>query len=110
MKRYTTFLLSALTLFVLGEFLFLSINSTHAQKQDVPDTVPGQYIVVLKEGGQDPQGIASDMAKIHGLSPEHIYSTVLRGFSATIPAARLERVRGDSRVQFISEDRIVQAT
>ena len=81
--------------------------ATGAEAQNKPDAVPGQYIVVLKDDVTSPRDVASEMAKSHGLSPEHVYETALKGFSATIPAARLEKVKQDPRVEFVSEDNVV---
>lgn len=68
----------------------------------------GNYIVVLKDT-VDPQDAATKMAKTHNLSVDNVYNHALKGFSATIPAARLENVKHDPRVQFVSEDREVAA-
>ena len=65
--------------------------------------------MVLKDNVGNPQDVANEMARTHGLSVEHVYTTALKGFSATIPQARLDKVKGDGRVQFVSGDRIVEA-
>jgi subtilisin len=71
--------------------------------------VPGQYIVVLKDSVTDSSTVASEMGRTHGLSIAQEYSHALKGFSATIPAARLNAVKNDPRVAFVSEDRVVAA-
>jgi subtilisin family serine protease len=112
MTKYTvpSFLVTALTLSILGGILlFQPQRDANAQNQHGLDAIPGQYIVVLKDEAQNPQNVANEMAKTHGLSVEHVYTTVLKGFSATVPRAWLERVRSDPRVQFVSEDREVSA-
>lgn len=68
---------------------------------------PESYIVVLKEGADAP-ALANEMALQHGLSVEHVYERVIQGFSAVIPPARLEKIRADARVAFISADQEVQ--
>ncbi len=67
---------------------------------------PAEYIIVLKDDA-DSDAVASDMGRSHGLGIGNVYSHALKGFSATIPAGRLNAVRGDPRVAFVSEDREV---
>lgn len=91
------------TLLILIFFLAI-FASAHAAK---PDIIPDQYIVVLKDTVSEPQTIASDMEKKFGLSVEHTYTKALKGFSAKFSPDKLEKVKSDSRVLFISEDREV---
>ena len=72
----------------------------------VSDVVPDQYIVVLNDN-ENSDFVADEMVKNNGLSVEHRYSAALRGFSAKIPVNRLDEVKNDPRVQFVSEDRVV---
>jgi subtilisin len=71
--------------------------------------VPGRYIVVLKSGA-DPGAVSRDQHGRFGLAPGHLYRAALHGFVANIPAGRLDDVRRDPRVAFVSQDRTVQAT
>jgi len=64
-------------------------------------------IVVLRDDAADPPAVAADLGRRHGFQPEFVYEHALRGFAATIPAARRAAVAADPRVQFISEDREV---
>lgn len=73
------------------------------------DKIPGKYIVVLQDSA-DPSAVAPEMGRAYGLAVAETYSHALKGFSATIPAARLNAVKNDPRVAFISEDRIVEAS
>ena len=72
--------------------------------------VPGQFIVVFHDWVVDPAVEADAMASEHGLGLLYVYRYALKGFAATVPAARLALIRRDARVAFVSEDRIVQAT
>ena len=74
------------------------------------DVIPGQYIVVLRDGIPDVPAVANEHARRHGAGLLHIYEHALRGYAATIPAARLAQVKADPRVLFISEDREVHTT
>ena len=98
-----------LALLILIGSLFVFSAGLQVNAQGKSDVAPGSFIVVLKDSAANPQDVANEMALQHGLAVGHVYATALKGFSATIPPARLERIRNDSRVQFISEDRVVEA-
>ncbi len=102
------FFASFLILFSLGS-IFLSQADFKVEAQGRSDLIPNDFIVVLKDNVGNPQDIANEMARIHGLSIEHVYFSALKGFSATIPQARLNKIKDDNRVQFVSEDRAVEA-
>lgn len=88
-----------------------SPQSDHARD----DVIPGRYIVVLEDGTgeagaqgsrQDPKQVASDMARANEVEEvTHTYGSALKGFAARIPAGRVDDVRSDPRVAFVSEDR-----
>lgn len=69
--------------------------------------VPDSYIVVFKDNDSSPNEHASAMARKYGLSLEYTYTHALKGFSATIPAARLEQIKSDPDIKFVSQDRYV---
>jgi aqualysin 1 len=66
--------------------------------------IPGHYIVTLKDG-VEPTGFA----KAQGLAPSFTYRSALNGFSAYLPAARLEQLRNDPSVERIEQDGVVYA-
>lgn len=68
------------------------------------DVVPDHYIVVLRAGAS-PQDVARD----HGLTPNHVFVAALNGFAATIPPQRLSAVQADPRVDFVEPDVVVEA-
>ena len=78
-------------------------NLADAQK------VPGHYIVVLKGSVADPAAVAKEMGSKHGLALGFIYSHALKGFSAEIPDAVLDKVKNDKRVNYVELDQVVQA-
>ena len=71
---------------------------------------PARYIVVLNPGSTDPGAVAAEHANEHSLVVSHIYRYALRGYAATVPAARLDDLRADPRVAYISEDGLVEAS
>jgi subtilisin family serine protease len=72
--------------------------------------IPGRYIVVLKPSAGDPGAVANDHAKRDNASVDHVFRHALRGYSARIPDARIDAVRNDPRVEFVTEDFEVHAT
>src|SRR3972149_3860683 len=60
------------------------------------------YIVVLKAGTSSSPAVAADHARRYGVQVSHIYEHALKGYAAVIPAARLEFVRNDPNVEFLS--------
>ncbi len=93
---------------VLAVVLLLTLSRVSATKAaPASGVVPGQYIVVFKDTVSRPADAASEMARTHGLGLLHTYNFAIKGYAATIPAARLNAVKADSRVLFVSEDRVV---
>ena len=62
-----------------------------------------RYIVVLKPGA-DSRAVANEHARDHALTVHFVYEAALRGYAATIPAARVEQVRRDARVDYLERD------
>ena len=80
-----------------------SVNFAEAQK------IPNHYIIVLKDSVADPVAVAKDIGSKHGLGLGFIYSHALKGFSAEIPDAVLDKVKNDNRVSYVEQDQVVQA-
>jgi subtilisin family serine protease len=64
--------------------------------------VPGQYIVTLKDGAgvQSARALAADLK----VTPRHVYSSALNGFSASLSAGQLSALQHDSSVARIEEN------
>jgi subtilisin family serine protease len=84
------------------------VDSFDTQSGSLQKVADG-YIVVLNDDVRNIPEVASDMAKAYGLSIGYTYRTVLNGYSATIPAARLQALQGDARVKYIEPDYIATA-
>lgn len=65
---------------------------------------------MFKDGVTNPHAVANEMARTHGLALDQTYDTALKGFAAVIPAGRLNHLKSDPRVQFISEDLELSST
>lgn len=98
---------SLLSLITLGFLVVTALQARSVNAQPTNERIPGQYIVVLKDSTPNPNEVANEMAKIHGLGLQQVYEHALKGFAATVPDARLEAVKRDARVDFVSDDRKV---
>ena len=68
------------------------------------ERVPGKYIVLFKDDAvENPQQAANEKAQQYGLGLDHVYEHAVKGFSATIPEARLAAVREDPQVQKVEQ-------
>src|SRR5215210_386380 len=96
--------------FVVAIVLLLSVFGTAdsaAKAAPASGVIPGKYIVVFQDSVSNPNQVANDLARKHGLGLLYSYGYAIQGFAATIPSARLEAVKADPRVLFLSEDREV---
>ena len=85
-------------------------SATPGQGQGPPeDVIPGQYIVVLEEGVRDPTAVAREHAQGYGAQVLQTYQHAIRGYAARIPDQRLDRVRADSRVDYVEPDQTMRA-
>jgi subtilisin len=71
-------------------------------------TIPGQYIVVLKDGVSEPT-VAADHAK-NGAQVFQHYRHALNGYAAKLSNSQLATVRADKRVLFVAPDEEVEAS
>jgi subtilisin len=74
------------------------------------DTVPGQYIVVFKGSVRDANRATDDQERAHGFRARYRYGRALKGFTARLSAAQVERLQADPQVAFVTQDRVVHAT
>src|SRR5215510_13396180 len=91
----------------LGVFALylLAASNLFAENDDAESRpIPGQYIVVLKQGHEP-----SAVFNAHALNPHRVYSHALSGFVAAVPAARLSALKNDPRVAFVEQDLEVSA-
>ena len=67
--------------------------------------IEGSYIVVLNEGAD-----ARAVAAVAGVSPQHVYSAALNGFSASLNAGQLNALRSHPSVDYVEQDQVVLPT
>lgn len=89
--------------------LVLAMSNLAAVSAQPTPKGPDGYVVVLRDGS-DPLAVAREHANAHALSVAFVYEHALKGYSARIPASRLEKIASDPRVLFISPDHPVKAT
>ncbi|HEU4562141.1 MAG TPA: hypothetical protein VFS20_30210, partial [Longimicrobium sp.] len=58
--------------------------------------IPGEYIVVLNDGAD-----ARSVVAVAGVSPKHVYTTALDGFSATLNQGQLVALQHNRNVKWI---------
>jgi len=93
-----------------GAFLgAAALSVVPAAAQPEAEFIPNQYIVVLKDEVASPAEFSAAVARLGGVTIQHVYGSALKGFAATIPPDRLEALRRDPQVDFISPDRRVYA-
>ncbi len=71
--------------------------------------IPGQYIVVFKDSVTDADVTSDEISKKEGLGRQDVYTHVIKGFSANIPDSKLQKIKDDPRVAFITQDREINA-
>ncbi|ADV67956.1 S8 family peptidase [Deinococcus maricopensis] len=78
--------------------------------------IPGQYIVVLKDGAssvraQSAGQLVSDLGlEAAGVSVLQVYSTALNGFAAKLSDANLAKLKSNPAVAYVEQDQVVKAT
>jgi aqualysin 1 len=85
---------------VLVTALAAMIVSLPAQAGPAPD----RYIVVLNDNVSDPGSVGREQARAHGAQIGFVYTHALKGYSATIPAGRVDALRADPRVAYVELD------
>ncbi|WP_229780764.1 S8 family peptidase [Deinococcus malanensis] len=68
------------------------------------NVIPGQYIVVLKEG-VEPRGLA----QAAGVTPKFVYS-IVNGFAGSLNEGQLNALRNNPNVAYIEPDQVYNAT
>jgi len=71
--------------------------------------IPGRFIIVLKDEVTNPGEVAQILSHRHGLVTRHVYRAALKGFSANIPAQKMQAVKADPRVSYVEPDLVVRA-
>lgn len=99
------------------------VTQSSSDAKSADNLIPGQYIVVLKDGAVDlsrndsyaekvrkVKAVGQGILKARGARPEALgfaYGHALKGFSAALSAAEAKQLRADARVAYVEQDRII---
>jgi subtilisin family serine protease len=103
MRKY--FLVSV----VAVAFLSFTVALVAPRVSGAADGEPGDYIVIFNDDVAQPYDATVQVAGEHGLTVSHAYRHVIKGFAASVPAGRLNALKNDPRVAFVSDDGAVFA-
>lgn len=103
-----------LVCFSIFTIIFLVNSQAFSQERIMPKKrkqgiVPGQYIVTFHNYIREPGAVAERLGKLHKFGVQHVYRRALKGFSASMPEAVVERLKRDPDVALIEPDRLVYA-
>ena len=90
---------------LLLPLITLSFSFTTIEARKTPELTKN-YIVVLNDNVNVDQ-TSDQMSSSHKFAKEDVYNKVVRGYSAQLNNSQLNNIRKDSRVKFVSEDRVV---
>ena len=74
-----------------------------------PEASSRDVIVVFYDDERDVDGLADQHGHAYGAEISARYHSALKGYAAKISRARIDDVRRDPRVAFVSDDRVVEA-
>jgi len=103
MRRFprTKLLSGGAVAFAVLFLLFGPASGGHPEAAADSDIIPGRYIVVLKKSAS-PSAVASR----HGLRPQVVYKSALRGFAGSFSDKAVRRLRADPSVLLVEPDRV----
>jgi subtilisin len=94
---------------VLGLASLAALSIVVVAPADAAGHAPGRYIVVLQDSVKDPGAVAADHSRRDNAQVSAVYRYAFKGYAAAIPDDRVDDVRGDPRVEFVSTDSPVEA-
>ena len=98
--------------------LLLSAGLAACRDATIPDVpaapvsatvVPGQYIVVFRDGVTDPVGLSTRMAKAQGGTLRFTYTSALKGFAARLSNDAVRALEQDPLVAYVEPDQEFRA-
>jgi len=94
--------------FTLSIAALLAASGVRTMGQ-APQASSRNVIVVFYDDEREVDGLAAEHGRAYGSSVSALYHSALKGYAGNIPEARLDDIRRDPRVAFVSEDRPVEA-
>jgi subtilisin family serine protease len=71
--------------------------------------IPGQYIIVFRDGTTDAPGLAGALTQAHGGNLLYTYESALLGFAAQLPPPAVTALRNHPNVAYIEQDQVMYA-
>ena len=100
--------LLAAALFTLGSASAQPANPAPSNAFSQSRPIVGRYIVIFKVSVDNPAAQAANaMRGING-QVHHVYSSAIKGFAATLPAAALQGILNNPNVDYVEQDQTVQ--
>ena len=93
------------TMAALSAVLLVGSAQVSAQTSPANDKIPGQYIVVLRDGVS--ASAVQDILRNNGVSASHQYGAAVKGFAAGLSESKVQALKQDPRVAYVAEDRLV---
>lgn len=101
-------LVAAVLLACTGVVLAQAGAPPSSPPQASAEKIPNRYIVAFKDGVDQPAKVANEQAQRHGLQLKFRYAHAIKGYAAVFPNDQaLQRVRTDTRVAYVEQDRVV---
>src|SRR5205823_4024584 len=73
------------------------------------ETVPGQYIAVLRDNVVDPASVARDLVNAAGGSLLRVYTSAIKGFAARLSAPAAAALQSNPLVANVEPDQVMRA-
>src|SRR2546430_7226206 len=73
------------------------------------ESVPGQYIVVLRDNVADPATVANELVTAAGGSLLHVYTSAIKGFAARLSAPAAVVLQSNPVVASVEADQVMRA-
>ena len=81
--------------------------ASRAVAADEAEPIPGQYIVVFRDGVADAPGLARRLAAGNGASVRHTYQHAIKGFSANMSEQAAAALARNPNVAYVEQDQAV---
>ena len=111
MKKLGCFIIVVMLILVGGceksDNITAPSNSQQTLSKAVQNDVAGRYIVVLNDNVSRVPDVASEMAKQNAAVVGFVYSHSIKGFSAQMTKSAADKLSKDSRVKYISVDKLI---
>ncbi len=84
--------------------------SPHAASFGGREVIPGQYIVVFKDGVKNPESVAKKLAARHKGKLRHSYRAALKGMAVELPDSAAAALRSEPEVAYIEPNQVIRVS